>query len=385
MQDREIIKYLKGLSTKKEQQQVEDWIIASKKNTEYFNLIKATYTAETFNQTSENTDVNLAFSDFESAKKPIAQLSNRKNNYLIYAAAASIALIIAVYIFSKDDVENDDLHTVTYENNIKIGTDKAILTLEDGSRVALEKGQTYKAENVESTGEKIIYRKAKKSTQPKIAYNTLTIPRGGQFYVELSDDTKVWLNSESQLRYPVTFTAGATRKVELVYGEAYFEVSPSTAHQGAKFKVLSQEHEVEVLGTQFNLKAYKDEVNIYTTLVEGKVSILANGEKNLLFPNQQSSYNPNTTKVNITAIDVFNTISWKNGIFSFERKSLYDIMKVLARWYDFNVTYQNPKIKSIEFTGILDRDQSIEDILSTIKDLGYINSFGIQDKRIVLE
>ena len=100
----------------------------------------------------------------------------------------------------------------------------------------------------------------------------------------MSDGTQVWLNSESQLKYPVNFIKGQTRQVELVYGEAYFDVSPSVEHNGAKFKVFNQSQEVEVLGTEFNVKAYKDETNIYTTLVEGRVVIDNGALKQSLLP-----------------------------------------------------------------------------------------------------
>ena len=148
----------------------------------------------------------------------------------------------------------------------------------------------------------------------------------------LSDGTKVWLNSESQLKYPVAFNDGETRQVELVYGEAYFDVSPSTAHKGARFKVFNQSQEVEVLGTEFNIKAYKDETNIYTTLVEGKVAISAAGKNQILKPNQQSNLNLETGSIEITTVDVYNETTWIDGIFSFENKPLKEILKVLSRW-----------------------------------------------------
>ena len=156
------------------------------------------------------------------------------------------------------------------EDIITTGSDKAVLTLEDGSNIELEKGKAFKTNVVNSNGEKLVYNK---TNQTKITYNYLTIPRGGQYFVKLSDGTEVWLNSESQLKFPVAFIKGQTREVTLVYGEAYFAVSPSTNHNGATFKVMNQGQEVEVLGTEFNIKAYKDEINIYTTLVEGKVTV----------------------------------------------------------------------------------------------------------------
>src|SRR5690606_40703343 len=123
----------------------------------------------------------------------------------------------------------------------------------------LEKGDSIQTHNAISNGEEIIYNN---NTSRQLVYNYLTIPRGGQFQLTLSDGTRVWLNSETQIKYPVSFTDGESRQVELVYGEAYFEVSHSTEHKGSDFIVYNQNQEVQVLGTEFNIKAYKDDSNI---------------------------------------------------------------------------------------------------------------------------
>ena len=151
------------------------------------------------------------------------------------------------------------------------------MTLADGSKIALEKGTPVQTQNANSNGEELIYESSKNTS--RLVYNYLTIPRGGQFVIKLSDGTKVWLNSASQLKFPVAFIEGESREVELVYGEAYFEVSPSTAHKGAHFQVYNKKQKVEVVGTEFNIKAYKDESNIYTTLVNGKVNVETGNKK----------------------------------------------------------------------------------------------------------
>ncbi|MEO6346516.1 MAG: FecR family protein, partial [Aquaticitalea sp.] len=180
-------------------------------------------------------------------------------SYTIYAIAASLVLFLAVTIFFQKQ-NNQSIPTMVFEQPIEIGTDKATLTLENGNTIALEKGKIYNNANVDSNGENLVYHTDDNNTKETV-YNYLTIPRGGQFYVELSDGTKVWLNSESKLKYPVIFKEGQPRNVELVYGEAYFDVSPSTQHQGASFSVNSTGQSIEVLGTEFNVKAYQDEAN----------------------------------------------------------------------------------------------------------------------------
>ncbi|MDC1324467.1 DUF4974 domain-containing protein, partial [Flavobacteriaceae bacterium] len=215
--------------------------------------------------------------------------------------------------------------------------------------------------------------------------NFLTIPRGGQFFLKLSDGTQVWLNSESQLKYPVSFRDGETRVVELVYGEAYFDVSPSNEHKGAKFKVLNQAQEIEVLGTEFNVKAYKDETNIFTTLIEGKVSISTETTNQILKPKQQASFNISSKTMAIATVDVYSHTSWKEGVFSFRRTSLEQIMKVLSRWYDMDVEFMNPELKKEGFNGVLGKDQNIEDILKIIQSYGIIENYEIINKKIILK
>jgi ferric-dicitrate binding protein FerR (iron transport regulator) len=211
------------------------------------------------------------------------------------------------------------------------------------------------------------------------------VPRGGQFQITLSDGTEVWLNSESQLKYPVTFTDGETRKVELVYGEGYFDVSPSTNHSGASFSVYNKSQEVKVLGTEFNIKAYKDEATIYTTLVEGKVAVTANNNNIILTPNQQSSVNLNNNTLTVNTVDIYDETSWKEGVFSFNKKSLKEIMQVLSRWYDMDVTFENKKIENIGFNGALGKEQNIEEILETIKSFGIVKNYEINNKSIIIK
>ncbi|TGV02177.1 FecR family protein [Flavivirga rizhaonensis] len=324
--------------------------------------------------------------DWKILERKIQQQTRKSFKFWYYGAAATVALLITIgFVFNKTNQDQDFDEPIIVNNNIKIGTDKATLTLEDGSDVILEKGQVYESNHVASNGEELVY-KTSKQKQTTDNYNILTIPRGGQFYILLSDGTKVWLNSESQLKYPIAFTEGKTRQVELVYGEAYFDVSPNTEHKGAKFKVFNRSQEVEVLGTEFNIKAYKDDTNISTLLVEGKVSVSTAVENQVLVPNQQSTLNLETNKISITTVaDVYNETAWRDGIFSFENKPLKEIFKVLSRWYDMDVIIEN-KVKTEErFIGTFNKSNSIEDILIAIKSTNFINSYEINDKTLTIK
>src|SRR5690606_19462349 len=245
-----------------------------------------------------------------------------------YATAAVVTGLLVTGYFLKDSVFTRTVETKPriVNKNIERGSDKATLTLEDGSHVVLGKGTSYNTQNARSNGEEIVYGAAE-SDIAKVVYNFLTVPSGGQFHLILSDGTEVWLNSESQLKYPVNFIKGQTRQVEVVYGEGYFVVSPSTEHEGTKFVVFNQFQEIEVLGTEFNIKAYKDEHHIYTTLVEGKVMVSTATTKKVLEPSQQAKLNLYDHTMDIATVSVYNEISWKDGVFSFHKKPLVEIMR----------------------------------------------------------
>ncbi|WP_242202369.1 FecR family protein [Aestuariivivens insulae] len=302
-----------------------------------------------------------------------------------YSAAASILLFIGFYILLKNDNAQHIFTNKSIVNtSIDNGTNKAILTTEDGSNIILQKGEQFMLDNLVSNGEELVYASAG-SEKAEIAYNYLTIPSGGQFFVKLSDGTQVWLNSESKLKYPVDFISGKTRHVELLYGEAYFEVSPSTQHKGDRFMVTNNNYGIEVLGTQFNVKAYNNESHVTTTLVEGKVNIKYQGRDHVLLPNQQSVLDRTTNIISFKEADVFYEVSWKNGVFSFNNKSLKEIMEVLSRWYDFEVVFKNKDVEKESFVGVLGKNEKIESILENLKDLDIINSYEFNDKIITIK
>jgi hypothetical protein len=378
-----IVKYLVNQATSQELDELE-LLLRDPVNVKEFNsFVKTNYLIE-FNLKKFDADKTKKKLDYliKEDKKVLRLKTIQK--YSKYAALV-VGILFSIY-FLKDVVfeESIDRNPVIVNSTIEPGTDKATLTLEDGSQIVLEKGESFQTGNVNSNGEEIVY-EAETTNKKEIAYNYLTIPRGGQFFIKLSDGTQVWLNSESQLKYPVSFIEGEARKVELVYGEAYFDVSPSSEHGGSKFKVFNQSQEIEVLGTEFNIKAYRDEINIYTTLVEGKVSVNSKISNQILKPSQQTNLNLEKNSITVSEVNVYNEVSWKDGVLSFRRKPLVDIMKVLSRWYNIDVYFENPELKSVGFNGVLGKDQNIEDILETIKNFGVIEDYDIENNKITLK
>ncbi len=372
-----IIKKLNNTLTEEERVLFESWYQESQKHRDYFERVKNHYS-----ESIEEIDIDKEAA-WKILEENIKGISKQSSSLWKYAVAAIVVVMLSVPLymkFLKSTTPSQEFVTT----KIFPGVDKAILTLEDGTQVALENGANYEKENVESDGEKIIY-KAQSKKNNAVVYNTLNIPRGGEFSMELSDGTKVRLNSETQIKYPVNFIKGRTRQVELVFGEAYFEVTSSSENGGSKFVVLNDNQSTEVLGTKFNIKAYKDEPLIYTTLAEGQVQVENGVSKYVLAPGEQTMLNKKTKEINKTMADVDAELAWIHGDFMFNKKSLIDIIKVLSRWYDVDFVLEGESIKHQKFNGQLSRKQNLEVILELIKTTEKLESYEIKGKTIILK
>lgn len=384
-----IYKFLNRTLSEDEWPEFLEWLNEPKNKATFQKYVRVDYY---INKSFEDKNIEQdykAIAEKLAISPPKTKVRSLKHFY--YVAASITVLLGIVFALQKFSPDNTIAPVDVVINNIKTGTYKATLTMEDGSELILENGIDYKTTNASSDGKHISYLSDEqigetlKPLQKQIAYNTLTIPRGGQFQIILEDGTIVWLNSESQLKYPVNFISGEPRSVELVYGEAYFKVSPSNEHKGSHFKVITSVQEVEVLGTEFNVKAYLDEINIYTTLAEGKVIINYQGLTEALVPGQQSILNVNTNVLSTAIVNIDNVTSWRQGVFNFKRMPLKDIMIVLSRWYNMDVVFEDKELESKRFIGALKKDQSIESILSSIQSTGIINTYEIHDKTVIIK
>jgi ferric-dicitrate binding protein FerR (iron transport regulator) len=288
-----------------------------------------------------------------------------------WAAAAVILLLMSAagYLLVRKDFREDIV--IVTPDNIAPGTDKAMLTLSDGSVVPLSSGANQViqqgATTVMQQGGQLLYNAS--GSNRVMSFNTLTTPRGGQFRIRLPDGTTVWLNAASSLRYPTAFE-GKQRKV-VVTGEAYFEVA---ANAEKPFIVTVDDRvEVSVLGTHFNVNAYLDEEGIQTTLLEGSVRVgkLTAGPQQsvLLKPGQQAQVR--APAAGITVVDNVNTeqaVAWKNGAFDFNGKKLEEVMRQLSRWYDIDVVYEG-EIPDRQFWGKMGRDLDLSQCLNILEKM----------------
>ena len=210
--------------------------------------------------------------------------------------------------------------------------------------------------NIQIKNETIDYTRATANSE---LINTIRIPRGGEYNLVLSDGTRIWLNSDSELSFPAKFT-GEKRKISLK-GEAYLEVEKN---ENFPFVADVKGVQVEVLGTSFNVKAYD---NIETTLVEGKVNIHTNASTNVILkPGEQGIVDTNNNSVKVKQVDTRIYTSWVNGMFTFRSMTLEEIMKTFERWYNVTVSYEKDDLKQRHFTGNLKRYEGINPHLDLI-------------------
>ena len=281
--------------------------------------------------------------------------------------AALVVLMIAVgYVFMRRDQDKDQAYVV--EGNIEPGGKKAILVLGSDEKVVLgdEAEETLLAGNttVKKEGNTLVYDR-QKNGEGEEEYNRLITPRGGEYAVVLADGTKVWVNAESELRYPVQFS-GTERKVYLK-GEAYFAV---TKQAGKPFVVCVGDSRITVLGTEFNVRNYQDEV-VATTLVKGAVRIHDAGRECDLTPGQQAVIEADGIRVREVDTDLYT--AWKDGYFIYREKSLEDIMKELSRWYDFTYDCQSEELKRMTLTAKLRKFDRVEDNFDILKRTGRLD------------
>ncbi len=215
----------------------------------------------------------------------------------------------------------------------------------------------------------------------KDTYHTLSVPKGGEYQIILADGTHIYLNSDSQIKYPIVFTETDSVREVYIKGEAYFNV----AHNESKpFKVHTQHGTIQVLGTKFNVHDYEDEEQAIITLSEGSISYAADESKAyMLKPNEQIVYHKNEGKIVQQSTDASSYSSWIDGIFEFNGMPLELIMKQLSRWYDVSYQFNDPQLKQHQFTGITYRHATLESLLQLIEKTTSIH-FTLKERTIYI-
>jgi ferric-dicitrate binding protein FerR (iron transport regulator) len=354
-------RYSKGLLSPAEKQQLDLWYLEQARKS------KLQLTEEELLESVQQL----------SGRLPLVQLRTRRLWPRI-AAAASIVLVLGTAIYFYTGRNKDQVITETFANDVAPGKNAATLTLANGQKILINDALAGKI--AMETGVKIIKTATGEiryeitgSNSGEIAYNTLSTTRGEQTQVRLPDGTLVFLNAESSLKYPTSFTGLGKREVSLT-GEGYFEVAKDKKHP---FIVESSNQKVEVLGTHFNINTYSNETSVRTTLLEGSVKV----NDRILKPNEQSVLANGNIKV--AEVEVDNVVAWKNGTFLFEDEPLNSIMRKIERWYDVEVVYDKAVNKDKLYWGGVSRYDNVSKVLEKLSLTGNIH-FKIEGRKITV-
>lgn len=358
----ELLKLEQWLEEKEEHRQTFDRMVAVYKQGRRVGIWKAVNEKQAWVRIS---------GQLASSRKPI-----RKLGWLKYAAIVFILFGAGLmYTILQNLEQNQELSVA----QILPGRQKAILMLSDGREIALNNDTTcvFTEENgarITLGGQERIVYQAGNQESEKLVYNTIRVPRGGEYSLVLSDGTRVWLNAETELTYPAVFGAGERKLV--LKGEACFDVVRDTTRP---FIVESTYNRVEVLGTRFNVSAYASMSSVKTTLLRGSVRVSNGQDQLILIPGQQAICHGNG--IEKCEVDAQAVTAWVNGTFEFENMSLGEITDQLGRWYDIDFLFMKPGLREITFTGAATRYRELGFLLQMLEQLADVR-FQIENKVI---
>ena len=356
-----ILKERLGTLEPSEAEELESWKVECSQHQELYDQLKQKDLVAAFAR-YDKIDVEKGLIKYRR------RYARRKVRHLWISAAAIAILFIGITVLFLS-VREDPSDII--QGNIS-GMPKIELVLGDGSVRNLENT----AEEQIITGNAVAYNSGARLSYKQMkdtpaseefsVYNELRVPTGGEFQLVLGDGTKVWLNSQSRLRYPVVFT-DSIREVELA-GEAYFEVAPN---KKSPFRVqLREQVRVEVLGTSFNVRDYPDEELLETVLEEGCVRMVRNEQEVRLMPGMKAVYAKETECLNTEKVNTELYTSWRNGHFIFQNERLETILHKLSRWYGIQVFFGDEDARGLLFSGNVKKYDNIEKLLEAIRMAG---------------
>lgn len=375
-------KYLDGQCSPEEIATLYSWLLTSDAHKPLLSVMQQDFERimqerpEVPEEMSNRIETRLLQSISTSKEEAVPMRVSFRRNWKI---AATIALLVTsgITLFYTLRKPAAPLPAAPLITDVMPGTNKAILTLADGSVVTLDSAGKQVIQQgatvVKQQNGKLEY--AVSGGNASVGYNTLKVPRGGQFTVELPDGTQAWLNSASSLRYPTAFT-GDNRTVEME-GQGYFEVKQDAKHP---FIVKVNAIEVQVLGTAFDIMAYPDEDAVKTTLLSGAVKVKLGKAEKYLRPGDQAAVSNSTGMMSVHAADVAGVTAWKTGFFEFDNVNINVIMRQLARWYDIEIDTKNADNRL--FGGRINRSLPLSEMLKLLETSGA--KFNLEGRKLTV-
>ena len=362
-----------------EERELEAWRKASPRNEETFRkLVEQRFSPEEY---ARYRQVRLS-DDWPVVRRKLRKYrSMRFLSWRWVARYAAVVLVGVVALYWLRWRPAEEPRRVVARQEILPGEMKAVLRLESGERIALGKRAERQDERLAVRGiserdSALVY-----GEQPerRVERHVLTVPRGGEYVLTLSDSTRVWMNSDSELRYPSRFEGGE-RRVS-VTGEAYFQVAKD---ESLPFIVEAGGAAVRVTGTEFNVMAYPDDGRVETTLVSGGVDVEANGQTRRVAPGSQAVYDKPSGGLTVRAVDLALYTSWKDGLFEFRDMPLGAVARQLERWYDVEILFADPAVADIRFTGAVKKMKPLAFILDIIQGTRSVDC-RIEGRQVIID
>lgn len=362
-----ITRSLAGELEEGEQKRLNEWLISSEQNRKLYERLRDEASFSRHLKAYQRLDATEALEELLKEKSGREHLAWRRKLLQGFKYAAIVVLVLGISWLVYERRLSPGVPESIVPSVIPAGGSKATLTLASGEVMALSGGVASQIQ----TSEKILIRQdsgrleyqltERRRSSGEERFNQIDIPRGGEFTLVLSDGTKVWLNSESRLKFPEEFV-GQQRRVYLE-GEAFFEVTPDKEHQ---FVVVTERAAVTVYGTSFNVTDYRDDADMSVTLVSGSVGLktAVTREQLRLVPGEQALLmGDNLSK---RQVDVTDYTAWKEGRFVFTSVRLEDMLRRVARWYNIDVTFASEKSRNRAFTGEFRKYDDFNEILDII-------------------
>lgn len=368
-----------GVILPEDEEKLNAWLEEDVRNKDLYRRILEVENFSTRDMYAKRLDVEHTW---DALKEQLAGQRKRRSLFSAWQIGVAVSVILLVGIglywgFNK----KPKVKQVEVAAHVEMGGAKAILVTSRGDEIVLQDssvqlitlGGGMVAKN---DGVQVSYKENEGAGKEDVLeYNTIRVPRGGEYKLFLSDNTEVFLNSDSEIRFPVKFGKG--KRDVFLRGEAFFVVTKDASRP---FVVNANDKmSVEVLGTQFNLQAYPDDAFVETTLNEGAVRVF-NGKQGVrLRPDEQAVYDEG--KFTVRKVDASSYSAWKEGRFMLLNHSLENIMTRLARWYNIDIFWENPEVKEYHFSGELARYEDFTEILRML-ELATRVHFEVKDRTV---
>jgi len=352
--------------------------IIGKQNEKSFNMLENDLDENFYKSLSSSSIVENIYKlkniHTEDCYKVVERHINKSKRHYLFIGLYRVAAVVAIVtLFSLLYKYSSDykVQVVALNKQTKIGkqiVNKPILVTSTGERLVIGESNLKSKDKslISVSNQSLKYSKKSNVLPHKLTYNTLIVPKCGLFNLTLSDGTKVWLNSETVLKYPSVFSKNM-REV-FIKGEAFFEVAKN---RNKPFYVHAGGSIVRVLGTGFNVKSYNSEP-LVTTLVHGKVEVSDNSNSVILKPGNQALVTERGIKINTVDIEMYT--AWKDGYFVFKEVPLKDIFKEISDWYGFDYVFEDKEVASIKYTSKLKKFENFPKLLEILRNTGGFNT-----------